>query len=66
MKELYEEKKYLNLRIGETQSEIRINEEKYGKENAEFINELLRERITEWEKKIEILNAAEEIILGIR
>lgn len=63
--EIYEEEKRINIRIGELMAEIKINEEKYGKELAEECNKFRRELIEELEEKLDILVNAEMIMLGI-
>lgn len=65
MKEINEEMKNLNIRIGELMGEIKINEEKYGKDLADSMNDLRREYIKEYEERITILKNAEMILLGI-
>lgn len=64
-KELNEEMKRINIRIGELQAEIKINEEKYSEELARELNTLRKEMINDLEEKLEILKNAEMICLGI-
>lgn len=65
MRELNEEMKNINIRIGELMGEIRINNEKYSKELAIDINKYREEMIKEYEEKLQILKDAEMILLGI-
>lgn len=65
MKEINEEMGRINIRIGELQAEIKINETKYSKEFADEMNAFRKELLNEKEEQLEILKKAEMILLGI-
>lgn len=65
MKELNEEMWKQAERMGELEAQIKIWEEKFGKEEHDTYIEYLKNKIAECSNKIEILKKAEDILLGI-
>lgn len=66
MEELNKKMAELNQKIGARLAEIDRNIKDYGEKDAEILNNILRQMNERDQKNIETLQAAEEIILGIR
>lgn len=66
MEELNKKMAELNQKIGARLAEIDRNIKAYGEKDAEILNNILRQMNERDQKNIETLQAAEEIILGIR
>lgn len=66
MEELNQKMAELNRKIGARLAEIERNIKDYGEKDAEVLNNILRQMNERDQKNIETLQAAEEIMLGIR